>query len=261
MLMLAGKKHQCTQPLSHRDATSLRSLPSLLDLFLDYNFADISGDSTALSLTSIPLANSSLFGWSDEAVNGPMVQNSFFSVILSFLVGLRPHVSIQLTVSLASRARGPREICILLDERLFTDLAIDPCGGWLSKKAWGENVVTRDSNWRCVVEVRFGLGQCTLDLLLFERNLRRDGNGIFFFVDFFLDFLGIGWCGMIIIEYFAVDLGQSRVRIVPKYKAGPIGSGKVGRTNISRSFNKCRAPSYSGRYGLDSVRDQQRNIR
>ena len=87
---------------SHRYTVSLRSLTSLSYHFLDKKLADLTSHSTAFGLASIPLANVSLLRWSDEAVDGSMIQDSLLGIVLAFLVCLGPHVSIQLTMPLAS---------------------------------------------------------------------------------------------------------------------------------------------------------------
>jgi hypothetical protein len=90
---------------SHRNTAPLRSLPPLLYHFLDNKLANLSGHSTAFGLTAISLADGPLFGWSDKTVDGPVIKDSFLLIVLPFLVRLRPHVSIQFTMSLASRTR------------------------------------------------------------------------------------------------------------------------------------------------------------
>lgn len=91
------------------------SLDLLYSLWL-YDFANVSRHHLTLSCASISLPDCSLLLWFDETVNSSVIQNSLFGVVLAFLVGLGPHVTIQLAVSLASWAGRAGEVCILLYE-------------------------------------------------------------------------------------------------------------------------------------------------
>lgn len=59
-------------------------------------------------------------------------------------------------MALAPRAAGAREIGVLLHERLFTDLAVDPCRGGLREQCGREHVVAGDADGGRVVFVDAG---------------------------------------------------------------------------------------------------------
>jgi len=144
-----------TLSLLQRKSISFCTLPTTPRslLFRHNSLTHLPRHSTTPRRPPIPLPNRALLGRIDETVNSTMIKHAFLSVVLAFLIGLRPHVAIKLAMALTSRTRGAREISIFLHERFFADLADDPGGFGFGQESGCQDVVAWHADRGGVVEV------------------------------------------------------------------------------------------------------------
>lgn len=142
------------QLISHRESTSHNSLTlTPLILLLKNNLTRLSRQSPTSSTATISFTSGSLLIRSNKSVHSPMIQHTLLFIIFSLGVCLWPHISVQLAVSLASRATALREVGILLDEWVLAVLADNPGACGLSEEGGGEDVVARDADRWCMVDI------------------------------------------------------------------------------------------------------------